>query len=358
MTATPAPSVEASQPAECAPESAEHAPQTPQPAHPPRPAAAARAATEPPAAEPPAAEPHIAAPADGPASAAALHTAVNAWFETHARDLPWRRPEAGPWGVMVSEFMLQQTPVNRVLPVYEQWLARWPRPADLAAEPPGEAVRAWGRLGYPRRALRLHAAASAIRERHLGDVPREHAQLLALPGVGEYTAAAVASFAYGQRHPVLDTNVRRVFARAVTGKEYPPNATTAAERKLARSLLPADQATAARWAAATMELGALVCTARSPECGRCPIAARCAWKLAGSPAYEGPPRRGQTYAGTDRQVRGKLLAVLREATSPVPQAELDQVWHEPVQRARALDGLVADGLVEPLAGGVYRLPQT
>ncbi|WP_254392742.1 A/G-specific adenine glycosylase, partial [Streptomyces buecherae] len=260
MTATPAPSVEASQPAECAPESAEHAPQTPQPAHPPRPAAAARAA-EPQATAHASATPAVA-PADAPASAAALHTAVNAWFETHARDLPWRRPEAGPWGVMVSEFMLQQTPVNRVLPVYEQWLARWPRPADLAAEPPGEAVRAWGRLGYPRRALRLHAAASAIRERHLGDVPREHAQLLALPGVGEYTAAAVASFAYGQRHPVLDTNVRRVFARAVTGKEYPPNATTAAERRLARSLLPADQATAARWAAATMELGALVCTAR------------------------------------------------------------------------------------------------
>ncbi|MFE6778712.1 hypothetical protein, partial [Streptomyces sp. NPDC057676] len=296
--------------------------------------------------------------AEPSAEVAALHTAVNTWFVAHARDLPWRRPEAGPWGVMVSEFMLQQTPVARVLPVYEQWLARWPRPADLAAEPPGEAVRAWGRLGYPRRALRLHAAASAIRERHLGDVPREHAQLLALPGVGEYTAAAVASFAYGQRHPVLDTNVRRVFARAVTGRQYPPNATTAAERKLARSLLPADEATAARWAAATMELGALVCTARSPECGRCPIAARCAWKLAGSPAHDGPPRRGQTYAGTDRQVRGKLLAVLRDATGPVSRVELDRVWHEPIQRARALDGLVADGLVEPLAGGVYRLPQS
>ncbi|WP_258052950.1 A/G-specific adenine glycosylase [Streptomyces sp. Ru73] len=287
-----------------------------------------------------------------------LHEPVNDWFDEHARDLPWRRPEAGAWGVMVSEFMLQQTPVNRVLPVYEQWLARWPRPADLAAEPSGEAVRAWGRLGYPRRALRLHAAASAIKERHGGDVPREHAQLLALPGVGEYTAAAVASFAYGQRHAVLDTNVRRVFARAVTGRQYPPNATTAAERKLARALLPEDEATAAKWAAATMELGALVCTARSPECVRCPIAAQCAWRLAGSPEHEGPPRRVQTYAGTDRQVRGKLLAVLREAVTPVPQARLDAVWHEPVQRARALDGLVADGLVEPLPDGLYRLPLT
>ncbi|MEU5430870.1 A/G-specific adenine glycosylase [Streptomyces olivoreticuli] len=289
---------------------------------------------------------------------ASLHTPVIAWFETHARDLPWRRPEAGPWGVMVSEFMLQQTPVSRVLPVYEQWLARWPRPADLAAEPPGEAVRAWGRLGYPRRALRLHAAASAITELHGGEVPSDHAELLALPGVGEYTAAAVASFAYGQRHAVLDTNVRRVFARAVSGAQYPPNATTAAERKLARELLPRSEPTAARWAAATMELGALVCTARTPDCARCPIAARCAWRAAGSPAHDGPPRRGQTYAGTDRQVRGKLLAVLREALEPVPQRTLDAVWDEPVQRARALDGLVADGLVEPLPDGLYRLPLT
>ncbi|WP_254407130.1 A/G-specific adenine glycosylase [Streptomyces sp. GMY02] len=289
---------------------------------------------------------------------AALHTPVIAWFESNARDLPWRRPEAGAWGVMVSEFMLQQTPVSRVLPVYEQWLARWPRPADLAAEAPGEAVRAWGRLGYPRRALRLHGAAQAITERYGGDVPREHAQLLSLPGIGEYTAAAVASFAYGQRHAVLDTNVRRVFARAVTGVQYPPNATTAAERKLARALLPEDAATASRWAASSMELGALVCTAKNEACGRCPIAARCAWRLADKPAHDGAPRRGQSYAGTDRQVRGRLLAVLREAVGPVPQTALDAVWDEPVQRARALDGLVADGLVEPLENGVYRLPQS
>ncbi|MBC2875649.1 A/G-specific adenine glycosylase [Streptomyces sp. TYQ1024] len=287
-----------------------------------------------------------------------MHLPVIAWFEAHARDLPWRRPEAGPWGVMVSEFMLQQTPVSRVLPVYEEWLARWPRPADLAAEPPGEAVRAWGRLGYPRRALRLHAAATAITERHGGAVPDDHAELLALPGVGEYTAAAVASFAYGQRHAVLDTNVRRVLARAVTGVQYPPNATTAAERRLARELLPGEEAVAARWAAASMELGALVCTARTPVCGRCPIAARCAWRAAGSPEHDGPPRRGQTYTGTDRQVRGKLLAVLREAVAPVPQEALDAVWDEPAQRARALDGLVADGLVEPLEDGTYRLPLT
>uniref|UniRef100_UPI00084CC98B adenine glycosylase n=1 Tax=Streptomyces niveus TaxID=193462 RepID=UPI00084CC98B len=227
-----------------------------------------------------------------------------------------------------------------------------------AESAPGAYRFAWGRLGYPRRALRLHGAALAITERFGGDVPREHGQLLALPGIGEYTAAAVASFAYGQRHAVLDTNVRRVFARAAAGIQYPPNATTAAERKLARALLPVDEPTAARWAAASMELGALVCTSKNEDCARCPIASKCAWRLAGKPAHQGPARRGQTYAGTDRQVRGKLLAVLREAVAPVPLAVLDAVWEEPAQRARALDGLVADGLVEPMADDLYRLPLT
>ncbi|MFD9127067.1 A/G-specific adenine glycosylase [Kitasatospora sp. NPDC059571] len=290
------------------------------------------------------------------ADRAALHTTVLAWYEANARDLPWRTPSASPWAVMVSEFMLQQTPVKRVLPAYAAWLERWPTPADLAADAPGEAVRMWGRLGYPRRALRLHAAAVAITEQHGGRVPDDHAALLALPGVGEYTAAAVASFAFRQRHVVLDTNVRRVFARAVTGVEYPPQATTAAERRTAAEYLPATAGTAATWAVAVMELGALVCTARGPECGACPLADRCAWQRAGCPPYQGPARRGQTYEGTDRQVRGKLLAVLREAHGEVLQGQLDEVWPDAVQRARALDGLVADGLVEPVAQGVYRLP--
>jgi A/G-specific adenine glycosylase len=166
----------------------------------------------------------------------------------------------------------------------------------------------------------------------------------------------VASFAFRQRHVVLDTNVRRVFARAVTGVEYPAQATTAAERRTAAAYLPDAAERAATWAVAVMELGALVCTARGPECEGCPLFADCAWQRAGRPPYEGPARRGQTYEGTDRQVRGKLLAVLREAHGEVPQARLDAVWPDAVQRARALDGLVADGLVEPVAQGVYRLP--
>ncbi|MGK5553049.1 A/G-specific adenine glycosylase [Actinomadura kijaniata] len=278
------------------------------------------------------------------------------WYAEHARDLPWRAPDATPWGILVSEIMLQQTPVVRVLPVWHEWTERWPTPAALAAEPSGEAVRAWGRLGYPRRALRLHGAAQAIVERHGGEVPDSHADLLALPGIGAYTAAAVASFAFGQRHAVLDTNVRRVLARLVSAQEYPPKAPTRAEVRLAESLLPLDPPTAARWSVAVMELGALVCTARSPRCVDCPVLDRCEWQLAGRPAYDGPPRRGQTYTGTDRQCRGRLLAVLREAHGPVEKTALDVVWSDAVQRERALDGLIADGLVDPLDDGRYALP--
>lgn len=280
------------------------------------------------------------------------------WYGAHARVLPWREPGVGGWAVLVSEVMLQQTPVARVLPVYEAWLARWPTPAAQAADPPGEAVLAWGRLGYPRRALRLHACAVAIVERHDGAVPADYDALRALPGIGDYTAAAVASFAYGRRHVVLDTNVRRVLARTVSGRELPPPSITTAERALATALLPDDPATAARWAVASMELGALVCTARAPRCERCPVTAACAWHAAGRPADDGPARKVQTFAGTDRQVRGLLLAAVRDAApAPVAAEVLERCWHEPIQRARALDGLVADGLLEPLPDGRFSLPR-
>ncbi|GAA0932645.1 A/G-specific adenine glycosylase [Nonomuraea longicatena] len=285
-----------------------------------------------------------------------LHAPILEWYADNARDLPWRASDATPWGVLVSEIMLQQTPVIRVLPIWADWMRRWPTPKALAAEPPGEAVRHWGRLGYPRRALRLHACAQAITDDHGGEVPDDHATLLALPGIGEYTAAAVASFAFGGRHAVLDTNVRRVFARAVRAEEYPPTSTSAVERRLAEALLPA--LGAARWGVAVMELGALVCTARAPRCADCPISGVCAWRLAGKPPHTGPARKGQTYAGTDRQCRGRLLAVLREAHGPVPKAALDVVWDDAVQRERALDGLIADGLAEVLPDDTYRLPQS
>src|SRR3954464_4026141 len=257
---------------------------------------------------------------------------------------------------MVSEFMLQQTPVARVLPVYDAWLRSWPTPDDLAAVPTGEAVRAWGRLGYPRRALRLHAAATAIVERHGGEVPSSYDARLALPGVGDYTAAAIASFAFGRRHVVLDTNVRRVLARVRTGVELPATTVTRPERDVAASLLPEDGPTAATWAVATMELGALVCGATKPACDRCPVADLCRWRTAGYPAYDGPARRGQTYAGTDRQCRGRLLAVLREEDGPVHRSRLDAVWSLPDQRDRCLTALVTDGLAVHVAPDSYALP--
>jgi A/G-specific adenine glycosylase len=286
----------------------------------------------------------------------ALHEPLLRWYDEHARDLPWRRPEAGPWSVLVSEFMLQQTPVARVLPVHEQWLTRWPSPADLAAEPSGEAVRAWGRLGYPRRALRLHAAATAIVEQHGGAVPASYDDLIALPGVGDYTAAAVAVFAHGRRHVVLDTNVRRVLARALQGVEHPAPSVTRAEREVALEVLPADEPTAATWSVAVMELGALVCPAATPRCGACPVADLCAWRAAGYPAYDGPPRRVQTWAGTDRQCRGRLLAVLRDSDGPVHRSRLDAAWAEEAQRVRCLASLVEDGLVVHTGPDTYALP--
>lgn len=277
------------------------------------------------------------------------------WYDENARVLPWRSADATPWAVMVSEFMLQQTPVVRVLPVFEQWLTAWPTPSDLAAAGSGEAVRAWGRLGYPRRAQRLHAAASAIVARHDGEVPSEYDDLLALPGVGDYTAAAIASFAFGRRHVVLDTNVRRVLGRSLGGVEFPATSVTRAERDRAASVLPEDEPTAATWSVAVMELGALVCTAASPRCGGCPVADLCAWRRAGYPAYDGPPRRGQTYAGTDRQCRGRILAVLRDAHEPVHASRVEAAWSATEQRERCLRSLLDDGLVTEVAPDVYAL---
>jgi A/G-specific adenine glycosylase len=277
------------------------------------------------------------------------------WYAAHARDLPWRRADASAWSVLVSEIMLQQTPVARVLPAHAAWLARWPAPPSLAAAAPGDAVRQWGRLGYPRRAVRLHATARILTEQHTGQVPASLPALRSLPGVGSYTAAAVASFAFGQRHAVLDTNVRRVLARLVRGEELPPRSASAAEVRLAESLLPEGPGRAARWSVAVMELGALVCTAARPDCASCPVARRCAWRRAGSPA--GPSRpAAQRYPGSDRECRGRLLDVLRQAAGPVPAARLDAVWPDRGQRTRALDGLVADGLAEALEHRRYALP--
>ena len=290
------------------------------------------------------------------ASSGVLIDTIVDWYRHAARDLPWRVPGVGAWPVLVSEVMLQQTPVSRVLPAWTAWLERWPSVADLAAASPGEAVRMWGKLGYPRRALRLHECARTIVEQYGGVVPRDVAELESLPGIGSYTARAVAVFAYGARHPVVDVNVRRVMARTVDGQAQPAPPSPARDHAAVAALLPGDPADAARASVALMELGALICTARTPRCDACPVAASCAWVLAGSPPHTGPSVAAQRFAGTDRQVRGLLLDVLRDADAPVTRAVLDVVWPHAAQRERALDTLVADGLIDPLPDGRFALP--
>lgn len=279
---------------------------------------------------------------------------VTAWFDRTGRALPWREPTCSPWGVLVSEVMLQQTPVVRVEPAWRAWMERWPTPHALSQAPTADVLRAWGRLGYPRRALRLQDCARAVVAEHDGELPATEAELLALPGIGTYTAAAVMAFANGRRSVVVDTNVRRVLTRVFEGSALPPPNVTAAQLRLAAAVVPEGDADAARWAAASMELGALVCTARSPRCEACPVADLCAWRLAGYPPDEhADRRRSQAWAGTDRQVRGRVMARLREATVPVP--DLADVWPEPAQLTRCVASLIEDGLIEQTADG-YRLP--
>jgi A/G-specific adenine glycosylase len=286
-----------------------------------------------------------------------LHQRVLGWYAAEARSLPWREPGTSPWGVLVSEVMLQQTPVVRVEPAWLQWMSRWPTPAALAGSAPGDAVHAWGRLGYPRRALRLHAAAVAIVQGHGGEVPGTPTELLALPGVGTYTAAAVSAFAFGRRTSVVDTNVRRVFARVVSGAAQAAPSLTRAETDLADALMPEAAEQARAWGVAVMEMGALVCLARSPRCVACPVRDLCAWQRAGRPAYQGRVRRSQSWHGTDRQCRGAVLAVLRATKEPVTVAEVHAAWPaDDTQRDRCLQSLISDGLVEPLDGGKFRLP--
>lgn len=280
---------------------------------------------------------------------------LSGWYARHARDLPWRRPGFPAWGTLVSEVMLQQTQAARVAVEIDAWLARWPDPAALAAAPSADVLRAWGNLGYPRRALRLQDAARAIVERHGGEVPADVDALLALPGVGDYTARAVAVFHHGVRAPVADTNVRRVVARLVHGvaDQGPPKRRDLVD---VERLLPDDPGEAAVVSAALMELGALVCTARSPDCDACPLADSCAWLAAGRPD-NAPPRRAPQprFEGSDRQARGRVMAALRASDDALPPASVRALWHDPAQLERAVASLISDGLAVRCDDGL-RLP--
>ena len=270
------------------------------------------------------------------------------WFDQNKRDLPWRKTTA--WGVMVSEVMLQQTPVNRVLPVWRNWITRWPTPGDLASAKKSEVIIDWGRLGYPRRALRLHESAKIIVSVFNNEVPHEIEKLLTLPGVGEYTAAAISAFAFNQPALVLDTNIRRLFARVIDGQSRPTPAPSQWERKIRAQLIPLD---GAKWAAATMELGALICSSQNPRCEICPLKRQCAWRKTGYPKSE-LTRKSQAWDGTDRQCRGTIVQSLRE-NKKLSKLKIHQLWNDEVQVEKALKTLIADGLIETI-GKSFQLP--
>lgn len=276
---------------------------------------------------------------------------ITSWFKKNKRDLPWRKTDA--YGVLVSEFMLQQTPVSRVLPVYEAWMKRWPTAASLAKATPAQVITAWGRLGYPRRALRLHECAKEITHNLEGKIPEDEAELRALPGIGEYTAAAIASFAFEKRSLVLDINIRRLFARLFDGVETPTQTATKVEKSRYKELIPKKDPHA--WAAATMELGAVICTSQSPKCGICPVAHVCTWRSLDYPKSD-VVRRRQSWHGTDRQCRGTIVQALRE-NEVLTKSQLTQLWDVPSQLEKALLTLLDDGLIESRGMNKFSLPR-
>ena len=273
------------------------------------------------------------------------------WFKKNKRDLPWR--DTSPWGVMVSEYMLQQTPVSRVLPKWIEWMDRWPTPKDLAAATPAEIITAWGRLGYPRRALRLHAAAQIISTDFNNEVPEDIQTLHQLPGIGEYTAAAISAFAFQKRTLVMDVNIRRLLTRVIDGNEHPTPAPTSKEKIERQALVPVKDAHL--WAAATMELGAVVCTSKNPKCELCPVMDICNWRLLGYPKTE-LIRKSQSWHGTDRKCRGTIVQALRENNSMTDNAIM-KLWPDESQVEKALVTLLEDQLIQSISRSRYRLPQ-
>ena len=273
------------------------------------------------------------------------------WYQSNRRDLPWR--DTTPWGVLVSEFMLQQTPVHRVIPQWERWMELWPTPQNLADASLSDALREWGRLGYPRRAKRLHECAQVLVREHNGEVPHTLEELRKLPGIGEYTAAAIRAFAFQQSEVVLDINIRRLYARCWSGISEPTTSPNNSERELARGLIPVgDDGT---WAAATMELGALICKARSPLCEECPLSSICLWRALDYPQNAKAPKKSAQWHGSDRQCRGVIMNALRES-NVVSGAKLASLWSDSSQYEKAIASLLDDGLIEK-RGKSYSLAQ-
>lgn len=280
-----------------------------------------------------------------------LEKPITQWFAKNKRELPWRATT--PWGVMVSEFMLQQTPVARVLPKWIEWMERWPSPAELAKATPAQVITAWGRLGYPRRALRLHESAKIIARDFENEVPDSEEVLRSLPGIGDYTAAAISAFAFSANTLVMDVNIRRVLVRVLDGKENPTSSPTVRERESRLAILP--RRNADNWAAATMELGALICTSKNPSCNDCPIISQCKWRKNGYPQSE-LVRKSQDWHGTDRKCRGTIVQALRESESLTVSA-IKKLWPDESQVEKALETLLEDNLIEEHSRSRFRLPQ-
>lgn len=289
-----------------------------------------------------------------------IQRVLTLWWHANARDLPWRFGRTTPWGVLVSEVMSQQTQMSRVVPYWTAWMCHWLDPEALVAASTAEVITAWGRLGYPRRALRLQECAREVATRYGNRLPRSYDELLALPGIGDYTASAVMSFAFGERIAVIDTNIRRVLSRLFVGEESLGGSTTAKDRDLASRVLPEGQAASVVWNEAVMELGALVCTAKSPACETCPVASVCAFLAAGRPGLgQRRTRPRQRFAGTNRQVRGIVLAALRALPADAPvlsRARVALLWPDQTQLDACIASLDEDGLIEIIGDEGIRLP--
>ena len=290
----------------------------------------------------------------------AIGAAIEAWGSADGSsrrpDLPWRHTR-DPWAVLVSETLAQQTQLSRVVPAYRRVLAEFPTPAVCAAAPLGDVLRAWEGMGYNRRAKYLHAAAQVIVAEHGGVVPDELAALLALPGVGPYTARAVLAFAFEREFGVVDTNAGRVIARSVAGRPVRP----AEAQGLVDAMVPPGLAWS--FGQALLDLGATVCTTRTPDCRACPVVRRCRWMTAGG--QDPDPAKGSAgvstsqtrFIGSDREGRGRLMSALRRG--PVVTVELAGAagWPDDPGRASSVaDGLVGEGLALRDGRGTLRLP--
>ena len=346
-----------------------------------------------------------------------VHATLKQWWLNNARELPWRFGHTSPWGVLVSEVMSQQTQMSRVVPYWQMWMQQWPDPQSLSQATAAEILTAWGKLGYPRRALRLQECARVITQDYHGILPTTYDELVALPGIGDYTASAVLSFAFGVRIAVVDTNIRRVLSRVFLGQESLGGSATKQERQLASDVLPHDinqvqhaacanhteqshhtaksyrteqtsnttqanhayqseqpeqtQRTqssdhiapwnkpSAIWNQAVMELGATVCTAKAPQCEQCPLQKYCAFYASGLPGLgQQRTRPRQKFKGTDRQVRGIVLDALRKLPqgSVLTRSQVEQLWENQTQLGECIASLDNDGLIEILPQGDISFP--